>query len=503
MLGKKKGFTASQSKRMSRRMQSSTIGTHVQRPASSRGRHASSRSGEPRGASHVDFANGRRSGAVDRGFVSHVGAATTSAEDDGAYSRRTSRAGYVQEIQRRARRRRILFIAVAALVVAVIAVVVGVATYFGASDSKLSLENSNAAEALVAAEDGAPSYVLCAAQLDSAKGSSSDSYLLARLDTSAKTISLVAIPGNLDVKLSDGMSHPLSDARSVGGDAELIRAVSSFADVDIAHFVTTDDEGIAGMVDAVGGVTLTLSEEVDDPRAGTIVLSAGEQTLDGAAAQVLLRATNYTGGIETASSNRMAFTLALVQKALSTEGLDFAGLVGSAGSYLSTDMTSSQIMSAGDALRPFDQVTVYQCMVPGYESDGDDPRFVSYSSEWASMLERLKAGQDPNEVDSSSASVNPADVSVEVRNGANSTGAAARMGEMLQAAGYVVDGVGNVDDGTTYPETLVIYKQPENEGAAKAVVGVVDGGRVVNGGDFYTFSTDVLVIIGQDWMPLA
>lgn len=70
----------------------------------------------------------------------------------------------------------------------------------------------------------------------------------------------------------------------------------------------------------------------------------------------------------------------------------------------------------------------------------------------------------------------------------------------LTSAGYDVKSVGNVDDGTVYPETLVIYKDEAFEIAAKAIVSDLSAGRVVNGGDFYTFDTNVLVIIGTDWI---
>ena len=48
----------------------------------------------------------------------------------------------------------------------------------------------------------------------------------------------------MSVLLSDGKSHPLSDAASVGGDAELVKRVAEFAEVDIAHFVSTDGAGL-------------------------------------------------------------------------------------------------------------------------------------------------------------------------------------------------------------------------------------------------------------------
>lgn len=502
MFKKKKGFTASQSKRMSRRMESNMVGSHIVRPAARKqGRHSAG----PRNASGVEFSNGRRGSEANRGFVSQVGVSAQSGESDSAYSRRVSRRGYVEEIQRRTRVRRIVLLLVVALVVALVAGGVGVAAYFSSSDSRLSLGDSNAKDALVSAREGEPYYVLMAADLGTASGNggSGQAYLLARVDEASRVVSLLNVPANMSVLLSDGKSHPLSDAASVGGDAELVKRVAEFAEVDIAHFISTDGAGLGGLVSAVGGVTASLPEEVDDPRAGTEVISGGEQSLQGTSALVALRATNYTEGLSSTAAARTEITSAIARAALRSEGFDFASLVSDAGACIATDFTSSQLIALGDKFRPFDTVTVYGCLPPGYETNAATPEYVVYDTEWADMLTRFKAGEDPNVIESSDASVNPADVTVEVRNGAGATGAATRMGEMLSAAGYVVEGVGNTDDNTTYPETLVIYKDAANEGAAKAVVKAVDGGRALDGGDFYTFETDVLVIIGQDWMPVA
>lgn len=505
MLGKKKGFTAAQSKRMSRRMQSSTVGTHVVRDASSsRGRHASARVGSD--VSGVEFSNARRQGKANRGYVSHVGTSAQSGESDATYARRTSRLSYMQEIQRRRRHRRVMFAIAVAAVVLVVAVGVGAFAYFSSSDSKLSLGSSNAKEALVQANAGEPYYVLCAAELGSAakaQGAQTDAYLLVRVDEAARVVSFASIPANLDVRLSDGADHPLYDAREVGGDAELIERVSDLADVEIAHFFATDAQGIAGMVEMLGGVEVTLSEQVDDPRAGTMVLDAGAQTLDGQGSLVFLRAENFSEGFEAASQNRVTFMCALLSRALSSEGLELAGLVGEAGSYLSCDMTASELIALGDAMRPIDELTVYVCSVPGYETDGEQPVFELYESSWDEMVARFVAGEDPTVSDSSASGVNPAEVTVEIRNGAGTTGAAARLSEMLEAVGFEVEGVGNVDDNTVYPETLIIYKDEAYEGAAKAVMQATSGGRVIDGGDFYTFEANVLVIIGKDWMPVT
>ena len=88
-----------------------------------------------------------------------------------------------------------------------------------------------------------------------------------------------------------------------------------------------------------------------------------------------------------------------------------------------------------------------------------------------------------------------------MRNGAGITGAASQMADQLRAGGFNVADIGNTDS-PVYDETLVIYKDPAFEQAAQSVASALTSGRVVNGGDYYTFDTDVLVVLGADWKPL-
>ena len=72
MLGRKKGFTATQSKLTSHRMRSATIGTHVPQRAraSRRGMNAEA----------VGFSNSRKKRRAARGIVDHVTPSTASGE---------------------------------------------------------------------------------------------------------------------------------------------------------------------------------------------------------------------------------------------------------------------------------------------------------------------------------------------------------------------------------------------------------------------------------------
>jgi hypothetical protein len=93
--------------------------------------------------------------------------------------------------------------------------------------------------------------------------------------------------------------------------------------------------------------------------------------------------------------------------------------------------------------------------------------------------------------------MDPADVSVTVRNGAGIEGVAAEAAELLTGAGFTVGEVGNADQ-FVYEETLVVYSGDDRSGA-DLIASQLDRGRVVQSRGMYSFNTDVLVVVGKDW----
>ncbi|WP_270298231.1 LCP family protein [Eggerthella sinensis] len=253
---------------------------------------------------------------------------TASGESSSQYARRVSRREFTQDIQRKARIRRILVLAVCLVVVACVAVGVGVATFFGSLDGKLALKNSDASLALIAPKaDAKAYYTLVSADLDLPGSASAqdgpDAFALVRVDQASRTVTVVSIPPTLQVSLKDGKTHPLRDAQTQEGDASLITAVSNFAGVDVAHYVKTDAEGIAKLVDALGGIEVNVAEEVDDPNAGDAYLPAGTQVLDGAKTLTLLRASNFADGLDVQTANQRAVLTALSLRLLGDGSLGF------------------------------------------------------------------------------------------------------------------------------------------------------------------------------------
>lgn len=496
MFKRKKSFTAAGTKLTSHRMRSAMLGTHVERRVRPKHRRMN--------ADAVGFSSSRKKRRAARGLVDHMTPDTASRESGREYARRVSRRQYTQKMQHKARTRRIAALVVAGIAAIGVAALVGIGVFVGSVNGKLALSHSNAGEALASQAEGKPYYLLCAANLDAAQDAGKqggEAYVLVRIDEANKTAAAVAVPSNLQVKLSDGANHPLSDA-ALSGDAALVGAVADFAGVSISHFARTDAQGIANLVDAVGGVSVDLVEEVDDPAAGDVYLEKGTQALDAKGALTLLRASNYSGGEESQSANRAAFFCALAKRLVEPSGFAFVQHLDDLAANVQTDWNMFDIVSVADAMRG--GATCYTAVVPGRASTvGGQDVFVASDDAWRAVMEYVEAGKDPSTIKTDAPGVDPAGFTVAVRNGTSITGAAAQLSKLLGEAGYNVVETGNVDDYTIYPETLVIYKDEAYKAAAAAVVATMEAGRVVNGGSYYTFDADVLVVIGKDYQPIV
>jgi LCP family protein required for cell wall assembly len=82
-----------------------------------------------------------------------------------------------------------------------------------------------------------------------------------------------------------------NSAYEVGGPVCAVKTVESLTDVRMDHYIEIDFSGFARLVDALGGVTVTTEEDIDDDRSH-LTLDAGTHHLDGTDALALAR-TRY------------------------------------------------------------------------------------------------------------------------------------------------------------------------------------------------------------------
>lgn len=558
MLGRKKGFSAKQSKRMSRRMSNSTVGTHVQRGAHGR---------QPGGARSVSFSSSRASNRASNSQVSTMAPSSTSGENQAAYERRRRQRQYIDAVQHRANIRRIVIGVLAFAFVLAVALGAGFLALRGTVGSELALKHSNAGEALVAPKSDEAHYTLISSELGAAADplghEGPDLLLLARVDPTAHSFALVNIPAGLQVSV-DNNSYRVASMASQG-DAALITAIANFAKVDIAHYVKLGTGDVSRIVDALGGVEVNLEQTIDDPHAGDAYYPTGTQTLDGNGALTYLRTTNLRFGNEDLFKNQVDFAARLLAKLYSTDGV-LTTRIESIGSSVQTDLSLSDIEAIGSWMKDIGVGGIECKVLPGYTTsstgvvDSGEERYVATSADMSNIIAALEGDESAQSTSSApSETVDPASFTIEVQNGTDISGAATATADSLAAAGFNVTKSGNAEQ-QVYEETLVIYNtkpakstadeaetpeasetsedeqdevsesdadaatqqqeqqasQASEQSAAAAEAAAATGlarantvintlgiGRAVEAGDYYDFKTDVLVIIGFDYKPVS
>lgn len=493
----KKLYSSRTARRHSRQMDSAMLGSHATRGASSRNGRSS------RHSQDVGFSSPQRQRRATRGMVDNV-ANPTSGESRAAYERRMNRRTQAQQAQKFSGVKRIALVIALLLVVVAVAFFVGSKAFHAVVDGKMKVQDEALLASLSAPEDGQPYYVLMCADLDDTNGSNDDvdAALVARIDESTPAVTLLNIPSNTQVTLSDGQTHDIADVMQFGGKADLVASVEALLDVSISHYAQVDAAGIDALMNDMGGMTLTLSEPVDDPAAGSTYLAAGEQMLDKVGALTFLRAANFSGGYKTQALNRAMFLESMLGTYLAKDGMALATSLDGIAKNFKTDWNTQQLIDLAGKLRALDASAVQVGVIPGnaYDQDGHKAYYVN-NAELTATMERVEAGQTPEIPEDQQINlVDPSTVSVTVRNGAGITGGAVMVADTLKAAGFKIKETGNTDN-FVYDETLVIYKDDKKKDAADTVASSMPAGRVVASNGYYTFKGDVLVILGNDWAP--
>lgn len=258
-------------------------------------------------AQKVKFSSNKRQKRAVRGELTNIGTSSTTSETEREFSKRSGQLSFAQEKQRSSAVLRVVFIIVIIVVVLAVGFGVGSFVFYNQLGSRFSLDSSETPTGLtVQGTSSNAYYVAVAADLDASNGNNSiDALQLVRVDPASKQLTIVSIPNNLALTLSDNKTHAIKDALDVAntssltsagtgnGYSELISTLSNYAGVSISQFVKTDEAGIRKIAGVMGGFHLNVAEEIDDPTAGSIYISPGEQTLDADQIMVFLRASNY------------------------------------------------------------------------------------------------------------------------------------------------------------------------------------------------------------------
>ncbi|MEV0691550.1 LCP family protein [Streptomyces sp. NPDC050388] len=136
-------------------------------------------------------------------------------------------------------------------------------------------------------------------------GARSDAAMIVHVHEGHRKASVVSVPRDTVVDRpectdTEGGTHPAANgvmfnsAYATGGAACVVKTVESMTDLRMDHYLEVDFTGFRKIVDELGGVEVTTTEDIDDPDSH-LELAAGTHRLDGAQALGLVRTRHGVG----------------------------------------------------------------------------------------------------------------------------------------------------------------------------------------------------------------
>lgn len=319
-----------------------------------------------------------------------------------------------------------------------------------------------------------------------------DTLLLLVADRATPRLAMVSIPRDLWVAIPGHGQERVNAAFELGGSQTAKQTVSNLLSQRVDRYAVIGLQGVRDVVDAVGGVDITVAQAIhddayptDDYGFQTVDIPAGRQHMDGDTALKYARTRHQDSDFGRIA--RQQQVVAAVRTALlSPVNWPRIPVVAAAlGQAIHTDLSPLDAIAVGAAaLRQSgdpDRLVIDTTLVTPITGQ-DGAYLLDAKPELKSTVARFLGG-------SSNAA------SVEILNGAGIAGLAARTADRLTQSGFAIASVG--DAPKTQPQTTILARTGAR-GAAEQVAATlgVPTGRVSESASLGT--ADVQVTLGAD-----
>ncbi|MDT7846667.1 LCP family protein [Streptomyces justiciae] len=240
-------------------------------------------------------------------------------------------------------------------------------------------------------------------------GARSDTAMVVHLDAGRTEATVVSIPRDTLVTrpscpLEDGGSTAVAygamfnSAYSVGGPACAVKTVESITNVRMDHYIEIDFSGFAKLVNALGGVTVTTDEDIDDS-SSHLTLKAGTHHLNGKQALALARTRHGIG--DGSDLDRIGLqqklVKALLEQIASTNLLTSPAQLYKVADAITGSLTTdtgldslTELMSLGQSLKGLSADQVKTVMMPVVQAPSNHNRVVAQEPEASRLWKSLR-----------------------------------------------------------------------------------------------------------------
>lgn len=232
---------------------------------------------------------------------------------------------------------------------------------------------------------------------DDDMGQRSDTNIVARIDPTTSTITLISIPRDTAINI-DGNVEKFNAAYNYDGAQGAIEAANELLGVKMSHYVEVDFAGLVDLIDSVGGVEVDVPMRIEDADAGGTI-EAGVQTLDGEDALIFARSRSYTTGDFQRSTNQRILIEGFINKVMDIPATEIPGLVKEVAKCITTDMDLTDILGYVQMFQDSENLTIYSTMIPSTTADHNKVSYVVCDiASLQKMMEVVNEGGDPSSV---------------------------------------------------------------------------------------------------------
>lgn len=345
-----------------------------------------------------------------------------------------------------------------------------------------------------------------------------DSIMVVSLDQENGDVAMVSLPRDLDAGYTCTATSKINEVywcnNQYGNDEEagasaLQEKIKEILGIDTQYWVHMNWGALRNIVDAVGGVTVVLDEDIDDQWYTGAVYSAGvPYELDGYQAIALSRARHGTAyGDFSRSASQQKILIGIKNKVVEKGiGLSEAtNIISALGDNLRMNLDVSEIKTGMHLLETFNLDNIRQ--IPLWD---DNVRYMTFGNRNGISYIVPSAGMGVygpiQEYIAQQLKSNPAEregAALIVYNGTGEDGVAATERETLEENGYTVKEIANAPEGDyKYVEDIEIYDaseglKPDTRKALEAYYGVEmkDMSKLPNG--ISPIGYDFIIIIGS------
>jgi LCP family protein required for cell wall assembly len=341
-------------------------------------------------------------------------------------------------------------------------------------------------------------------------GERADTIILAHIDPGDQSVTMVQFPRDLYVPIAGGGEDKINAALQ-GGPAQLVNTIKQLTGLKIHQYVQVNIAGFRDVVDALGGVSVCITEAIPfDPATGIEVTEEelGMVEFDGDRALRFVRSRRFPSGDFARIANQQKFVAAAINKVTSastfTSPTRINKLLDVAGENLTIDdnTTLLGVRKLLGRLRSFDPELYEAYVAPNTGIGNINGASVVLPDDEAMdlLFDAIARNESPSEADGVP-SVEPWTVTVGVYNGSSVPGAAEALADGLIEAtdtglGPVVVGEIGDADRTTHRKTLVLYGDASSRQKAELVAAALGGATVRRA--TISESLDVAVVVGND-----